>query len=41
MPGPVQRALATALSPVGRLAGYRARYPEYEEGRAVPTPPDA
>lgn len=41
VPETVQQVVATALSPVGRLAGYRARYPEYEEGRTVETPPDA
>ena len=29
LPGPLYRAAAAALAPVGRLAGYRARYPRY------------
>lgn len=29
VPLPIQRALSTALAPVGRLAGYEARYPRY------------
>lgn len=31
VPFPVQRALSSALAPVGRLAGYRVRYPRYGE----------
>ncbi len=35
VPRPVQRALAAALAPLGRLAGYRASYPRYGDR---PTP---
>lgn len=31
LPIPVQRALASATPPVGRLAGYRARYERHGE----------
>ena len=31
VPFPVQRALSTILAPIGRLAGYQARYPRYSE----------
>ena len=41
VPGWVQRAAATALAPVGKLAGYRARYPEYGESHGARVPPDA
>ena len=33
LPRRVQTGLASALAPVGRLAGYRARYPRYEDER--------
>ena len=36
VPRPLQRALAAGLAPVGRLAGYRARYPRYSGVRAEP-----
>ena len=31
LPRPVQQGLAAAIAPVGRLAGYRGRYPRYVE----------
>ena len=51
VPIPIQRALARAAAPVGRLAGRRARYDRYggalegeagsERGERRPRPPDA
>ncbi|MFC4550290.1 MULTISPECIES: cupin domain-containing protein [Halorussus] len=38
VPAPLQRALATALAPAGRLAGYRSRYPRYGESPASSRP---
>lgn len=35
VPRPVQRALAAALAPLGRVAGYRARYPRFGDRSAV------
>lgn len=40
-PGPLQRGAAALLAPVGRLAGYRAVYPEYSGRRVVEAPPRA
>lgn len=34
VPVPIQRALATGVSPVGRRAGFRGRYPRYSGPRA-------
>lgn len=35
VPRPLQRALAAASAPLGRLLGYRARYPRYSGDAAV------
>lgn len=34
VPAPIQTALTSAVAPIGRLAGYRARYPRYSEYRS-------